>query len=73
TAFRAAADTREGGFPYAHYNLALLYERTARLPAAIEEYEKFLEQAPRDDPNRRAAENSVRDLRRKVERGVTNN
>ncbi|HEV2859674.1 MAG TPA: serine/threonine-protein kinase [Pyrinomonadaceae bacterium] len=68
SAFRAAADSR-GDFPYAHYNLALLYERTARLPEAVQEYEKFLEKAPRDDPNRRAAENSLRDLRRRVERG----
>ncbi len=68
SAFRAAIASRDGNFAYAHFNLALLHERTGRLAEAVEGYEKFLEQAPRDDPNRRAAENTIRDLRRRVER-----
>ena len=72
-AFREASALRGGDFAYAHYNLGLLYEKLERLPEAIKEYETFLQQAPRDDTresrdNRNRVENTLHDLRRRVER-----
>jgi serine/threonine-protein kinase len=66
--FRHAIEQRGGDFAYAHFNLALVYEKMGRLDAAIAEYENFLKQAPRDE-NRRTAERSIRELRRRIERG----
>jgi serine/threonine-protein kinase len=59
-----AIKQRGGDYPYAHYNLARLYETTERTADAISEYEKFLEQAPTDS-NRPAVENTLKNLRRK--------
>jgi eukaryotic-like serine/threonine-protein kinase len=73
SAFREAVNQRGGDFAYAHYNLGLLYQQTDRPADAINEFETFLQQAPRDDTheshdNRNRAENTLRDLRRRVER-----
>jgi eukaryotic-like serine/threonine-protein kinase len=69
-AFRAAIEQRGGDFAYAHFNLALVYEKMGRLPEAVAEYETYLRQAP-EDQNRRAAEGSIRELRRRIEREGT--
>jgi tetratricopeptide (TPR) repeat protein len=66
-AFREAVNQRGGDFPFAHYNLGLLYQQTGRIEEAIAEFEKYLEQAPRDE-NRRRVENTLRDLRRQAAR-----
>jgi serine/threonine-protein kinase len=73
SAFREAVNQRGGDFAYAHYNLGLLYQQTERPAEAVKEFETFLQQAPRDDTregrdNRTRAENTLRDLRRRVER-----
>jgi|GEM_PF-442576 len=65
--FRQAVEQRGGDFAYAHFNLALVYEKMGRLPEAIAAYETYLRQAPNDE-NRRAAEASIRELRRAAER-----
>ena len=65
--FRDALERRGGNLPYAHYNLGLLYEQTGRLQEAVNEFETFLRQAPRDE-NRFRAENTLRDLRRRAAR-----
>src|SRR5437764_3320917 len=67
SAFREALNQRGGDFPYAHYNLGLLYQQAGRLPEAINEFETFLQQSPRDE-NRYKVENTLRDLRRRVGR-----
>jgi tetratricopeptide (TPR) repeat protein len=70
-ALREAISQRGGDFAFAHYNLGLLYESTGRVPEAIQEFEAFLLQAPRDDENRenrRRVENTLRDLRRRAAR-----
>lgn len=67
TTFREAIAQRKGEFAYAYFNLALVYEKMNRLPEAVSAYEAFITQAPKDR-NRRAAENSIRDLRRSIER-----
>jgi len=67
-AFRSAIEQRGGVFPYAHYNLGLLYQQTGRPADAVREFETYLQQAPPRDENRRRAENTLRDLRREVER-----
>jgi tetratricopeptide (TPR) repeat protein len=66
SSFRAAIEQRGGDFPYAHYNLGLLYEQTGRAADAVREFETYLQQAPPRDENRRRAENTLRDLRRRV-------
>ena len=64
-ALREAINQRGGDFAYAHYNLAVLYETTGRTAEAVQEFEAFLQQAPRDE-NRRRVENSLRELRRRA-------
>jgi tetratricopeptide (TPR) repeat protein len=66
-AFRAAIEQKGGNFPYAHYNLGLLYQQTGRVADAAREFETYLQQAPPRDENRRRAENTLRDLRRRAE------
>ncbi|HWS56231.1 MAG TPA: tetratricopeptide repeat protein, partial [Pyrinomonadaceae bacterium] len=68
SAFRAAIEQRGGDFAYAHYNLGLLYQQTNRPAEAAREFETYLQQAPPRDENRRRAENTLRDLRRRLER-----
>ncbi|MCA1594008.1 MAG: serine/threonine-protein kinase [Acidobacteria bacterium] len=65
TSFREAINQRGGDFAYAHYNLGLLLQTTDRPAEAIQEFETFLQQAPRDE-NRRRVENTLRDLRRRA-------
>jgi serine/threonine protein kinase/tetratricopeptide (TPR) repeat protein len=72
TAFRAAIEQKNGDFPYAHYNLGLLYDRLGRTADAVREFEGYLQQAPPRDENRRRAENTLRDLRRRLEREQRN-
>jgi serine/threonine-protein kinase len=70
-ALREAINQRGGDFAFAHYNLGLLYETTGRVPEAIQEYEAYLAQSPRDEENRenrRRVENTLRDLRRRAAR-----
>jgi serine/threonine-protein kinase len=66
-AFRQAIEQRGGDFASAHFNLGLVYENMGRLPEAVAEYESYLRLAPKDE-NRRVAENSIRGLRRRIER-----
>ncbi|HZI19194.1 MAG TPA: serine/threonine-protein kinase [Pyrinomonadaceae bacterium] len=66
-AFREAIAQRGGDFAYAHFNLALVYENMGRAADAVAAYETYLRQAP-TDRNRRAAEASIRELRRRAER-----
>ncbi|HEV3469686.1 MAG TPA: serine/threonine-protein kinase [Pyrinomonadaceae bacterium] len=71
-AFRAAIEQRGGDFAYAHYNLGLLYQQTGRVADAIREFETYLQQAPPRDENRQRAENTLRDLRRRMEQEQRN-
>jgi serine/threonine-protein kinase len=67
SALRKALDQRGGDFAYAHYNLGLLYQTTGRLQEAVNEFQTFLQQAPRDE-NRYKVENTLHDLRRRAGR-----
>ncbi|HKS30509.1 MAG TPA: hypothetical protein VJS44_21975, partial [Pyrinomonadaceae bacterium] len=63
TEFRAAIEQQNGNFADAHYSLAMLYERTERVPEAISEYETYLQQSP-SAYNRREVEQRLRVLKR---------
>jgi tetratricopeptide (TPR) repeat protein len=67
TALRAAIEQRGGDFADAHFNLGLVYDKMGRIPDAIREFESYLRQQPAGE-NRRLAENSIRDLRRRAAR-----
>lgn len=44
------------------YSLGQAHERVMRIPKAIEHYQRYLDEAPADAPNRAAAETSIRSL-----------
>ena len=56
---------RDGKNHVAYLNLGFVYEESKKKKAAIDNYQKFLEYAPKNDPERGRVKDAIADLKRR--------